>query len=86
MRVDEQNWKDYDLAKVLQEPEVGTYLLLSQLIKAGLKVTLQKEEVLSNKKTNTALLVAMGETQGKTQDHRDKAKQMRCQLLGQVER
>ena len=38
MRVDEQNWKDYDLAKVLQEPEVGTYLLLSQLIKARTEI------------------------------------------------
>ena len=27
---------------------------------------------LSNKKKNTALLVAMGETQGKTQDHRQR--------------
>lgn len=50
----------YDLAKVL----------------GNLKFTLQKEEVLSNKRTNTALLAAMklpGKNSIKTTD-RDKAK------------
>lgn len=53
MRADKGNRKDRDLAKVLREPEAGTYLLLSPLNQARV----QKEEVLRNKRRNTAFSV-----------------------------
>lgn len=42
MSADKGNRKGYDLAKVLREPEAGTYLLLSQLNQARAEIQFVK--------------------------------------------